>query len=167
MAHFLFNFSDGDPQQATARLRAKMWGVGRNEEHRDALAPGDLALIYLSAPQAEFIGRAELATGVHDWTPAEAAAYPGDSVSGVLLADVEEWDRPLPMDAVVRRIDPTASNPLVQTNAAVGFRTGVVRITGDEYESALALSRGDRRPSYPTAGKGAIRGHSRTHCHRR
>ena len=93
MAHFLFNFSDGDRQQATARLRAKMWGVGRNEGHRGALAPGDLALIYLSAPQAEFIGRAELATAVRDWTPAEVAAYPGDSVSGVLLADVEEWDR--------------------------------------------------------------------------
>ena len=29
----------------------------------------------------------------------------------------------------------------VQTNAAVGFRTGVVRVTADEYESALALSR--------------------------
>ena len=107
MAHFLFNVSDGDRKQAGARLRAKMWGVGRTGGHRDALAPGDLALIYLSAPQAEFIGRAELATAVHDWTPAEAAAYPGDSVSGVLLADFEEWDRPVPMDAVVRRIDPT------------------------------------------------------------
>ena len=122
-------------------------GVGRNEEHWDALAPGDLALIYLSAPEAECIDRAELATRVHDWTPAEATAYSGDSVSGVLLAHVEERDRPLPMDAVLRRIDPTASNPLVQTNAAVGFRTGVVRITGDEYEIALALSRGDCRPS--------------------
>ena len=141
MAHFVFNFCEGNRQQAVARLRAKMWGVGRNEGHRGALAPGDLALIYLSAPQAEFIGRAELATAVRDWTPAEVVAYPGDSVSGVLLADVEEWDRPVPMDEVVRRIDPTASNPFVQTNAAVGFRTGVVRVTADEYESALALSR--------------------------
>ena len=122
-----------------------MWGVGRNERHRDALAPGDLALIYLSAPRAEFIGRAKLATAVHDWTPSEAAAYPGDSASGVLLTDVEEWHRVVPMDAVARRIDPTASNPLVQANAAVGFRMGVVRITGDEYESALALSRDPRR----------------------
>jgi hypothetical protein len=79
MAHYLFNFSDGDRGQATGLLRAKMWGVGRNERHRDALAPGDLALIYLSAPEAEFIGRAELATAVHEWTPSEAAAYPGDS----------------------------------------------------------------------------------------
>jgi hypothetical protein len=45
------------------------------------------------------------------------------------------------MDTVVQWIDPTASNPRVQANAAAGFRMGVVRITGDEYETALALSR--------------------------
>jgi hypothetical protein len=141
MAHYLFNFSDGDRQQATVLLQAKMWGVGRYERHRDALAPGDLALIYLPTPEAEFIGRVECATAVHDWTPSEAEAYPGDSLSGVLLSHVEEWDPAVPMDTVVERIDPTASNPLVQANAAAGFRVGVVRITGDEYEAALALSR--------------------------
>ena len=141
MAHYLFNFSDGDRQQVTALLQRKMWGVGRHERHRDALAAGDLALIYLPAPEAEFIGRAELATAVHDWTPSEAEAYPGDSPSGALLSCVEEWDPAVPMDTVVRRIDPTASNPRVQANAAAGFRMGVVRITGDEYETALALSR--------------------------
>jgi hypothetical protein len=140
MAHYLFNFSDGDRQWATALLRAKMWAVDRKERHSDALAPGDLALIYLPAPEAEFIGRAELATAVHDWTPSEAEAYPG-SASGVLLSHVEEWDPAVPMDTVVQRIDPTASNPLVQSNAAVGFRMGVVRITGDEFENAVALSR--------------------------
>jgi hypothetical protein len=118
-----------------------MWAVGRRERYRDVLAPGDLALIYVPAPEAEFIGRAELATAVHDWTPSEAAAYPGDSLSGVLLIHVEEWNPAVPMTAVVQRIDPTASNPYVQSNAAVGFRTDVVRITGDEYEAALALSR--------------------------
>ena len=116
-------------------------GVGRNERYRDALAPGDLALIYLPAPEAEFIGRAELATAVHDWTPSEADANPGDSPSGVLLSHVEEWEPAVPMDTVVRRIDPTASNPLVQANATAGFRMGVVRITGAEYENVLALSR--------------------------
>jgi hypothetical protein len=141
MAHYLFNFSDGDRQQATVLLQAKMWGVGRYERHRNALAPGDLALIYLPTPEAEFIGRVECATAVHDWTPSEAEAYPGDSPSGVLLSHVEEWDPAVPMDTVVERIDPTASNPLVQANAAAGFRMGVVRITGDEYEAALALSR--------------------------
>src|SRR5215471_7824591 len=97
MAHYLFNFSDGDRLRATALLRAKMWGVGRNERHRDALAPGDLVLIYLSAPDAEFIGRAELASAVHEWTPPEAAVYPGESASGVLLAQVDEWDPAVPM----------------------------------------------------------------------
>jgi EVE domain len=141
MVRYLFNFSDEDREQATVLLQAKMWGVGRHERHRDALAPGDLALIYLPAPEAEFIGRAELATAIHDWTPSEAEAYPGDSPSGVLLSHVEEWDPAVPMDTVVQRIDPTASNPLVQANAAAGFRMGVVRITGDEYETAVALSR--------------------------
>jgi hypothetical protein len=141
MAQYLFNFSDGDRQQATVLLQAMMWGVGRHERHRDALAPGDLALIYLPAPEAEFIGRVELATAVHDWTPSEAEAYPGDSPCGVLLSHVEVWDPAVPMDTVVQRIDPTASNPHVQANAATGFRMGVVRITGDEYETALALSR--------------------------
>jgi hypothetical protein len=140
-SYYVFNLSDGDRRQAAALLRAKMWGIGRDERYRDALAPGDLALIYLSAPEAEFVGRAELATGVHDWTPAEAAACPGDSAAGVLLGHVDEWDPAVPMDAVVRRIDPTGSNPLVQANASLGFRTGVVRITADEYESALSLRR--------------------------
>jgi hypothetical protein len=36
------------------------------------------------------------------------------------------------MESVVARIDPTASNLLVQANAAAGFRMGVVGITGDE-----------------------------------
>jgi hypothetical protein len=141
MAHWLFNFSDGEREQATALLRARMWGVGRHEGCRDALAAGDLALIYLPAPEAEFIGRAELATAVHDWTSSEAETYPGDAPSGLSLSHVEEWNPAVAMDTVVQRIDPTASNPLVQTNAAAGFRSAVVRITANEYEATVALSR--------------------------
>jgi len=44
------------------------------------------------------------------------------------------------IDAVVQRIDPSASNPLVQTNAVDGFRTGVVQITADEYDAAIAVA---------------------------
>jgi hypothetical protein len=121
-----------------------MLGVGRGERHRDELASGDLALIYLAAPTAHFIGRVEVASAVHDWTPPEETAYPGDEPSGVLVSQVEVWDRAVPMDAVVHRIDPTAANPLVQANAAAGFHMGVVRITSDEYEAALALSRETR-----------------------
>jgi hypothetical protein len=140
MAHYLFNFSDGDRQQAAALLRANMWRVGDDERHRDELAPGDEALIYV-ATVGEFIGRAELATAVHEWASSEAQANPGESASGVLLSDVERWDRAVPMATVVARIDPTASNPLVQANAAAGFPMGVVRITDDEYEAAVTASR--------------------------
>jgi hypothetical protein len=141
MAHYLFNVSGGDRQHAAALLRTKMWGVGREERHRDELVPGDLALIYLAAPKSQFIGRVEAATTVHDWTPSEAEAYPSDSPSGILLSYTEEWFPAVPMVAVVDRIDPTATNPLVQANAATGFQLGVVRITGGEYESVLAVSR--------------------------
>lgn len=101
MAHYLFNFVKGDAakgralrEHAAGFLRARMWGIDADEPHRGALAPGDLILIYLGAPEREFIGRAELASAVHDWTPSEAQVYPGDSPSGVLLAQGEEWDRP-------------------------------------------------------------------------
>jgi hypothetical protein len=141
MAHYLFNFTDGDRQRASAFLRAKTWEVRRDERYGEALAPGDLALIYVSSAEAEFIGRAELATAVHDWTPAESQAYRGDSSSGVTLCNVEEWDPGVPMDAVARRIDPAASNPLVQANARDGFQSSVVRITAAEYENAVAVSR--------------------------
>jgi hypothetical protein len=83
MAHYLFNFSEGDQEQAAALLRAKMWGIGGDEKHGDALAPADLVLIYLAPPKQEFIGQAELASAVHDWTAAEAEVYPGDSPCGV------------------------------------------------------------------------------------
>jgi len=126
LAHYLFNFTAGDRQQARALLRAKTWGVARGERHGDVLAPGDLALIYVEA-EAEFIGRVELATAARDCE--------------VSLAWVEEWDPGVTMDAVVQRIDPTASNPYVQANAASGFQADVVLITADEYEAAVALSR--------------------------
>lgn len=143
MAHYLFNFSDGDGERAAALLGAEMWGIDDDEPHRNELAPGDTALIYV-ATAGEFIGRAELATEVHEWTPSESGAYPGDSPGGVLLSNVEEWDSVVTMEAVVQRIDPTGSNPYVQANAAQGFPMGAVRITLDEYEAALALSRETR-----------------------
>ena len=44
-------------------MRVGMWGVDAGEPHGNALAPGDLSLIYLGAPELAFIGRAELASG--------------------------------------------------------------------------------------------------------
>ena len=139
MAYFLFNFSEGDRDEAAALLQANMWGVASDERHRDALAPGDAALIYV-ATSAEFIGRAEIATSVREWTPAETEAHPADLPSGVLLRGVERRNPSVTMEAVVRRIDPTASNPNVQANAAEGFPMGVVLITDDEYDAAVALN---------------------------
>jgi len=136
MAHYLFNFVSGDAdprEQATRFLRARMWGVDADERHRDALAAGDLALIYLGASERTFIGLAELASGVRDWTPAEAQAYPGDSPGGVLLAQVEEWDPPVAMSAVLSQMPPTEK-------ARADFDTGLVRITATEYETALAAA---------------------------
>jgi hypothetical protein len=47
MAHYLLNFSEGDRERAAALLDVKMWGIGGGERHRDELAPGDVALIYV------------------------------------------------------------------------------------------------------------------------
>jgi hypothetical protein len=116
-----------------------MWGIDAGEPHRRALAVGDLILIYLGAPERKFIGRAELASAVHDWTPSEAQVYPGDSSSGVLLSQVEEWDPPVPMNTVLSRIDPAG-------NAKADFEADVVRITANEYEAALGAA-AERAPS--------------------
>ena len=140
MAHYLFNLVGRDAatgaaprEQAAGFLRARMWGIDADERHRDALAPGDLVLLYLGAPDREFIGRAVLASAVHDWTPSEARVYPGDSPAGVLLAEVEEWDPPVPMNTVLSEIDPAEK-------AKADFQAGVVRITAGEYETALAVA---------------------------
>jgi hypothetical protein len=140
VAHYLFNFVKGDAaegpalrEQATGFLRVRMWGIDEDERHRNALAPGDLILIYLGAPAREFIGRAELASAVHDWTPSEAQVYPGDSPGGVSLAQVEKWDPPVPMNTVLSQIDSAE-------NAKADFEAGVVRITANEYETALAVA---------------------------
>jgi hypothetical protein len=130
LAHYLFNFVGGN---ATGFLRAGMWGVDADEPHRGALAAGDLVLVYLAAPERKFIGRAELASAARDWTPSEAQAYPGDSPGGVLLAQVEEWDPPVPMSAVLAQIGPSDT-------AKADFEVGVVRITAGEYETALAVA---------------------------
>jgi hypothetical protein len=104
---------------------------------RCRIDPGDLVLIYLGAPERKFVGRGELASAVHAWTPAERQMYPADSVAGVLLAHVEEWVPPVPMSRVLSQID-TAEG------ARADFDAGVVPITLDEYETALAVAAGAR-----------------------
>jgi hypothetical protein len=75
-----------------------------------------------------------LAARVHDWTAAEVQVYPGDDSScGVSLADVEEWDPPVPMYTVLSRIDQSAG-------ARADFDDRVVRITKEEYLIALSVA---------------------------
>jgi hypothetical protein len=131
VAHYLFNSMDIDPETGSESLRAGVWGVAPGEPYRDALAAGDLVLFYLGAPNRVFIGWAELGSAVRDWTPGEALAQPGTS-GGVLLADVWEWDPPVPMDAVLAQIESPA--------ARGDFEAGVVRITASEYETALRVA---------------------------
>jgi len=133
MAYYIFNVRGGDASPATQILLNKVWPVSAQEPHRDALAPGDLALVYLAAPERVFIGHAELASRVHDWTAAEAEGYPNNAPCGVSLAQVEEWDPPVPMRAVLSRIDQSAG-------ARADFEDGVVRITKDEYLTALSVA---------------------------
>jgi len=140
VAHYIFNVVKPDSEdgpsprkQAAEFMRVRLWGVYADDPHRNALALGDLVLIYLGAPEREFIGRAELASAVHEWTPSEAQANPGGSTSGVLLARVEEWDPPVPMTTVLSQIDPAEK-------AKADFQTGVVRITAGEYETALVVA---------------------------
>ena len=136
MQHFIFNLADGDRERAKSFLRAKKWVISRDERHRDALAPGDLALVFVALTR-EFVGRAEIKTPFLDPMPSDPAAS-GPAVSGVLLGDVEDWTSGVPLDIAVQRIDPNGSNPYVQANAA-GFRAGVVQITVKEYDIVVSL----------------------------
>ena len=141
MQHFIFNLADGDRERAKSFLHAKRWVVSRDERHRDALAPGDFALVFVALTR-EFVGRAELKTSFLDPMPPDPAAS-GPAVSGVLLGDVEDWTSGVPLDVAVQRIDPEGSNPYVQANAA-GFHAGVVQITVKEYDIVVSLR--DRAP---------------------
>ena len=136
MQHFIFNLADGDRERARSFLHAKRWMVSREERHRDAIAPGDLALIFVALTR-EFIGRAELKTAFLDPMPSDPANS-GRAVSGVLLVDVEDWTSGVPLDVAVQRIDPKGSNPYVQANAA-GFHAGVVQITANEFDIVVSL----------------------------
>jgi hypothetical protein len=114
-------------------MRLGRWRIAAEEPHRSALARGDLVLIYLGPPERQFVGRAELASVPVEWTASEADARLGESPSEALLAQVEEWDPPVPMADVLSHIDRSE-------NARGEFDTGVVRITAGEYETALAVA---------------------------
>jgi hypothetical protein len=140
MAFYLFNFSTADGasprparEQAMDLLRSGQWDIDHESPHRDALAPGDVALVYAAAPDRVFIGRANIASAVQVLAPAETTADGVDARSGVVLSHVEEWDPPVAMEAVLARMDPSE-----KTKA--DFPVDVVRITPGEYETAVAVA---------------------------
>ncbi len=118
MHHYILNSPSGD---AAEPLRAGMWAVDEGEPHRAALAAGDRVLVYLGAPTRKFVGRAELASAV-------------DDRGRVLLAQVEEWAPPVPMNVVLARLD--------SATAKADFDVGVVRNTEHEYETVLEVAAG-------------------------
>jgi hypothetical protein len=69
--------------------------ISSEEHHRDALAPGDVALVFVALTR-EFVGRFELKTTFLDPIPSDPATS-GAAVSGVLLGDVEDWASGLPL----------------------------------------------------------------------
>ena len=119
MHYYIFNAIAASREEIAGFLRVGTWRVDTAERHASALAVGDRVLIYLGAPAREFIGRAELASA--------------DSAGGVLLAQIEEWDPPVAMDAVLAQL---SSNPYAKGD----FDTGVVLITEHEYDVVVALA---------------------------
>ena len=150
IGHYLFNFSRKGAakgkslrEQAAELLRVKMWGIGGKAPNRRSLAPGDNVLIYVGAPEYEFIGNAVIGSGAHEWTTEEAARYPGNMESGVLFSEAEAWSHPVPMKTVLPSLRLTESNP------GARFFSGVIRITKEDYETVAALGAGHVPPATP------------------
>jgi hypothetical protein len=140
MAFWLFNCVPSGPaasrvvERVDELLEAGVWDVADDEPHRNSLAAGDLVLVYLGAPDRVFVARAELASSVQPWAPDEMGpAALGAGRSGVRLVQLDRWDPPVPMDAVLSRIDPV-------NQAKADFDKGVVGITRHEFEAALAAA---------------------------
>jgi hypothetical protein len=144
MGHYLFNFSKKGAakgkslrEQAGELLNVRMWGVGAKTPNRNSLAPGDQVLIYVGAPEYEFIGCAELGSGTHTFTEEESARYPGSFDGGVLFSSAEVWSHPVPIKNVLSRL------LLKETNPGAQFFSGVVRITNEDYETVVSAGEGD------------------------
>ena len=110
-----------------------MWHIGADEPHRDALSAGDQVLIYLVAPARVLIARAELASSLRPLVPDQPSPAQPGRPSGVLLGQIDWWDPPVEMDAVLARIDPA-------NRAKADFDHGVVGITRHEFEAAVAAA---------------------------
>jgi len=104
-----------------------MWGIGAKTPNRRSIAPGDRVLIYVGAPEREFIGSTELGSATHEWTPEEAARYPGDWEGGVLLVQANVWPHPVPIKSILSQL------VLAEKNPGARFFAGVVNLTKEDY----------------------------------
>jgi predicted type IV restriction endonuclease len=143
VANYLFNFSKKGAakgktlrEQAAELLDVRLWGIGAKTPNRKSLAPGDRVLIYVGAPEREFVGHARLSSATHVWTQEEQARYPGDWDSGVAFDDAEVWAHPVPMKSVLPHLD------LRETNPNAHFFAGVARIKQHDYETVVGAANG-------------------------
>jgi hypothetical protein len=157
VAHYLFHLTkkraaEGKNlgEQAADLLRLKMWGIGVNAPNRRRLAPGDRVLIYVGAPEHEFIGSAELRSAARDWTPREAAKFPGDFEGGVLLRRAEVWSHAVPLKSVLPQL------ALKETNPGARF-SGVVRLTDEDYRTIVAFGADEAPLPQSTEDRAAAR----------
>jgi hypothetical protein len=139
VGYYLFNFSKKGAakgktlrEQAAELLQVKLWGIGAKTPNRSSLGTGDRVLIYVGAPEYEFIGHAELASPTHQWTPKEAAGYPGSFDGGVAFSSTQIWTHPVSMKNVLPTLE------LKQTNPNAQFFSGVVRVTQSDYQTVVA-----------------------------
>lgn len=151
MGHFLFNFTKKGAakgktlrEQASELLEVKMWGIGAKAPNRGSLAPGDHVLIYVGAPEREFVGHAELGSGTHKWTTTEAGLYPGSFEGGVVFSATQVWSHPVPMKSVLAQL------ALGETNPGAHFQSGVVRVTQEDYRHVVAVGTGGALPTSPS-----------------
>lgn len=149
MAHYLFNFSKKGAakgrtlrEQAAELLEVRLWGIGAKTPNRNSLTADDRVLIYVGAPEYEFVGHAELASPTHQWTPEEAARYPGSFEGGVAFQSADVWRHPVPIKTILSKLAMSEKNP------GAHFFSGVIRITQDDYATAVNAGTGQ----VPVAG---------------
>jgi len=154
MGHYLFNFTRKNAEkgkrlkdQATELAELKLWGIGDKAPNRTAMAPGDRVLLYVGAPENEFMGHAVLASGAHEWTPDEEDRYPFGMTSGVAFSEASVWPHPLSIRTAMPGLD------LEQTNPKALFFSGVTKITQRDFEAIIAAGTGAAPPSQPPTPK--------------
>jgi hypothetical protein len=157
MGHYLFNFTrrnaeKGRPlrNQAAELAALKLWGIGEDAPNRGSLLAGDRVLLYVGAPEKEFIGQAVLASGAHPWTSDEGSCYPGGMTSGVAFSEVDLWEHPLSLQAAMPGLD------LEKTNPKALFFSGVTKVTQHDFQAIVAAGAGAAPAPEPSPLKTAI-----------